>query len=226
MPIRLNLLAEARAAEEMKRRDPVKLAAWIAGFVIFLVLLWASTVYFQVIMAGSTLQAQQNRWKGMEKNFVAVTDNTKKLGDLQKKLSSLYRFSTNRFLWGSVLNAFQEATVDKIQVDRFKTTQTYLQFAATVALTIAGKTTPAKPPASVEKISFSIDAKDYSDPSDRNFNKFKEKLAEAPYLKRFFTKPESIRLANLLPPGVSALESARSFQSFLIECEFPETKRE
>jgi len=210
----------------MKRRDPVKLAAWISGFLIFLVLLWASTVYFQVVMAGSTLQAQETRWKGMEKKFATVTDNEKKLGDLQKKLSSLYRFSTNRFLWGSVLDGLQESTVDKIQVVRIKTTQNYTQFAATIALTIGGKTTPAKPPASVERITVSIDGRDYSEVSDRNFNKFKEKLAVEPYLKQFFTKPESIRLANLSPPSVAALESARSFQSFLIECEFPETKRE
>ena len=39
MPIRINLLAEAQAAEEMRRKDPVKRAVWIGGFVIFLVLL-------------------------------------------------------------------------------------------------------------------------------------------------------------------------------------------
>ncbi len=34
MPIRLNLLAEAQAAEEMRRRDPVKRALWLAGLII------------------------------------------------------------------------------------------------------------------------------------------------------------------------------------------------
>ena len=30
MPIRLNLLAEAQAAEDLRRRDPVKRALWLA----------------------------------------------------------------------------------------------------------------------------------------------------------------------------------------------------
>ena len=34
MPIRINLLAEAQAAEEMRRRDPVKRALWGASIVV------------------------------------------------------------------------------------------------------------------------------------------------------------------------------------------------
>ena len=36
MPIRLNLLAEAQAAEEARRRDPVKRAIWLAALIIAL----------------------------------------------------------------------------------------------------------------------------------------------------------------------------------------------
>ena len=39
MPIRLNLLAEAQALEESRRRDPVKRAVW-AGVFLVLALAW------------------------------------------------------------------------------------------------------------------------------------------------------------------------------------------
>ena len=226
MPIRINLLAEAQAEEDNKRRDPVKRAAWVGGFVVFLVLLWASTVYFSVVSAASTLAAQTARWKSLEKKFADATNENKKLGELEKKLAALSRFSTNRFLWGSVLNALQESTVDKVQVVRIRTTQSYMPIAATPELTIKGQKTPARPPASLERLSMTIDAKDYADPSEVNFSKFKEKLQEVPYFKHYFTKPESVRLANLSAANVAALELGRSFQTFTIECEFPETRRE
>jgi len=42
MPIRLNLLAEAQAAEEARRRDPVKRAIWIGALLVSVVLVWSS----------------------------------------------------------------------------------------------------------------------------------------------------------------------------------------
>jgi len=48
MPIRINLLAEAQAAEEMRRKDPVKRAIWIGGFVVFLTLLAALTLQLKI----------------------------------------------------------------------------------------------------------------------------------------------------------------------------------
>jgi len=38
MPIRINLLAESQALEEMRRRDPVKRAIWVGVLVVSLLL--------------------------------------------------------------------------------------------------------------------------------------------------------------------------------------------
>ncbi|MGC3957234.1 MAG: hypothetical protein QM813_04480 [Verrucomicrobiota bacterium] len=51
MPIRLNLLAEAQAAEELRRNDPVKRALWVSVLLIALVLVWASSLQLKLIVA-------------------------------------------------------------------------------------------------------------------------------------------------------------------------------
>ena len=54
MPIRINLLEENLVQEEQRRKDPVKRAVWIGGFVVFLVGLWA--LRMQTTSSGYTTQ--------------------------------------------------------------------------------------------------------------------------------------------------------------------------
>ena len=61
MPIRINLLAEAQAAEEMRRKDPVKRAVWIGGFAVFVVLLCAATLQFKIIVAKSEVSGLRSQ---------------------------------------------------------------------------------------------------------------------------------------------------------------------
>src|SRR5205809_6545111 len=113
MPIRLNLLAEAQAAEEARRRDPVKLAIRISAILIFFVLLWSGFLFWKVRAAQQDLQTQEGYWKKDEKNFELVVSRQKEMLDIESKLSALTRLSTNRFLWGSVLNGLQQAAAEK-----------------------------------------------------------------------------------------------------------------
>ena len=55
MPIRLNLLAEAQAAEEMRRRDPVKRALWVAALIVALMLVWSSYLQLRATLANSVV---------------------------------------------------------------------------------------------------------------------------------------------------------------------------
>ena len=70
MPIRLNLLAEAQAAEESRRRDPVKRGVWIGILIVVVMLAWGGSLQFQVVLANSELghlegqmQSQTNTYK-------------------------------------------------------------------------------------------------------------------------------------------------------------------
>ena len=44
MPIHINLLAEAQAAEELRRRDPVKRAIFIGISLVIVALMWSGMV--------------------------------------------------------------------------------------------------------------------------------------------------------------------------------------
>src|SRR5688572_29925982 len=99
MPIRMNLLAESQAAEEMRRKDPVKRSIWIGGFVVFVVLLAGATLQFKIIAARSDVSGLQTQWKAIEKRVQEVNDHRNNTRELEHKLSALDQFTTNRMLW-------------------------------------------------------------------------------------------------------------------------------
>ena len=108
MPIRLNLLAEAQAAEEQRRKDPVKLGIYVAAFLACLILLWAVLLQCRMMGANSKLNGLEVKWKSIEKDYLTAVDAQRKSIEAEQKLSSLHQMTTNRFLLGSVLNAFQQ----------------------------------------------------------------------------------------------------------------------
>jgi len=227
MPIRLNLLAEAQTAEEMRRRDPVKRAAWIGGFIAFLVLLWAGLLQFDIMSANSELNTLEGRWKSMEKDFSHAVGIMTKPREIEDKLAALDQLATNRFLWGTVLNALQQVTLDNLPLVRFKGDQSYIQFEGTKPVTNApGRITPGKPATSTEKIILSIDARDYSLPQGDGIFKFKEALEIFPFFQtNLQKKPNGVVLTRRDPPQTEALDP-RPFVPFALECRFPEKTRQ
>ena len=121
MPIRINLLAEDLAAEDTRRRDPVRRVRWGAGVLVSAVALWSIILQFQLARSNAKLDKQKQQWGAIEKDFNRITENLKKAADVERKLGSLQQLSTNRFLWGSALNALQQATIDDVQIVRFRT---------------------------------------------------------------------------------------------------------
>lgn len=225
MPISINLLAETQAAEDMRRRDPVKRSIWIAGFFIALVLLWCLWIQGKIIQASSELNKHQAHWKSIEKKHAAVTDGLKESGAIERKLASLNRLSTNRFLWGSTLNALQQTVVDQVQTVRLRGQQVFTFIDGTPAKTTSTKPTPAKPSTAVEKITLTIEAKDWN-PAEQNYNKFKESLAKFPYFQSSLTnRPDALRLTSLSKPAFDPSEPLRPFVTFTLEMQYPEVSR-
>src|SRR5204863_8828254 len=96
MPIRINLLAESQAAEEMRRKDPVKRSIWIGAFLVFVVLLVAVTIELKIMQARSEVSSVQMSWKSIEKRVQEVNDQRNRKHELEQKLSALDQFTTNR----------------------------------------------------------------------------------------------------------------------------------
>ena len=107
MPIRLNLLNEAHAAEEARRRDPVKRAVLAGVIVVSCVLGWSSILQLRAVRANSEFSSLQSQWTSMEKDYKKVVENRRLVLETEQKLTTLQALTTNRFLWGSLLNELQ-----------------------------------------------------------------------------------------------------------------------
>ena len=59
-------MAEAQALEEARRRNPVKLGIWIAGFCVALVGLWIAKVQLDIYFAKNELGTLNAQWKAQE----------------------------------------------------------------------------------------------------------------------------------------------------------------
>jgi hypothetical protein len=151
MPIRLNLLAEAQAVEDMRRRDPVKRVIWISGLLLALILVWASSLLLRAMIAKNGLNRVEAVMLSKAAGYKQVTENQKLMADAQAKLLALQALSTNRLLNGNLLDALQHATVEQIQLVHLKVDQTYAMVEAVKARTNGSKVVPGTPGTVTEK---------------------------------------------------------------------------
>jgi DNA-binding PucR family transcriptional regulator len=219
MPIRLNLLAEARAAEDMRRRDPVKRAIWVAALLISLMLVWSSSLQLKGMLANKDLGTVQDQMNSHTNEYQRVRDNQKKAGEIKFKLDALNRLATNRFLNGTLLNALQQNTDDDVQLVQLRVEQTYVQTQATTPTTNADRVLPGKPATVTEKIVLSLEGNDSSlNPGDQ-VNKFREILANAPYFRQMLGKTNDVTLKQQSATQVSP-ETGKACVLFTLEGQY------
>jgi hypothetical protein len=223
MPIRINLLAEAQAAEELRRKDPVKRAALAAGCVVCCVLLWASTLQFKIIAAKSDLHTLETKWKSIEKSYQVAVESRRKALEAEEKLGALQHYTANRFLWGSALNAFQQTLngVDDVQVTRLRTEQSYFLTEETKPRTNGTMIIAGKPATSTEKILLTVEAVDSSPQPGTHVNKFKEAIVNVPYFQSNLQKTNGVLLTSLSAPQTGPL-GRTPYVLFTLQCFFPE----
>lgn len=226
MPIRINLLAEAQAAEEERRRDPVKRGTFVAACLVSLVAAWAMTLQFKVIAAKMELNGLDSKWKAIEQNYKAAVAAQRSSTETEQKLAALQRMSTNRFLWGNALNAFQQAlgTMDDVQIVRLKTDQLYSLNEGTPNRTNGTSVIPGKPATATEKISLLLDAMDTSPQPGRRVNQLKESIPTVPFFKDKLTKTNGVMLMSRSAPNNSP-NGRQTFVMFQLKCSFPDKTR-
>jgi hypothetical protein len=225
MPIRLNLLAEAQAAEEERRRDPVKRTAWVAALIIVLILVWSSSLQLKAILVNSEVSRLEDQINSRTNEYRGILDEQNKVADINRKLSELRRLSANRLLQGTLLNALQKTTVDDVQLLRLRVDQTYVCVEGTKARTNENNVLiPGKPPRSTEKILLTLEGTDSSANPGDQLNKYKDSLATNAYLMQVLLKTNGISLKNLAPVQVSPINGKRSV-NFTLECRYPDITR-
>jgi hypothetical protein len=209
MPIRINLLSEAQAAEDVRRRDPAKRAAWGALIVVAGVLAWVCVLQAKIIIVNSNLSTQFGKLNSMTNQYTTVVASQAKLHEVASKLAALDHFADARFLQASPLDALMRSTVDGIQIIKLHTDQT-----------VEVLTDPR--PESTQKIKLILDVKDSSaNPGNEQINKYKQALAATPYFQAERISTNDIQLRNLGMAQVDT-ESGKPYVQFTLECVYPE----
>ncbi len=238
MPVRINFLSEAITAEEERRNDPVKRSMWIGVFFIFLVVLWYSTLLFEQMIVASRLEEKKTEWSRLEPANKELRAASNGIRESMTRINALDRLATNRFLWAPVLNALQYTMVDDhVQLVRLNGNHSYVMVlppkeevnkkgapAGEKKKAPVAKKKKAKPASSTEKIVLTLDARDFGNQGEQNFNKFIDAVGRSPYFKSNL-ESGGVRLAKLLPPTAETGGADKSFTMFTVECKFPEKER-
>jgi hypothetical protein len=222
MPIRLNLLAEAQAAEELRRKDPVKRALWVAVTLVSAVAVWMGSLQFKIIADKLNLSNLEVQLGARTNQFVQILTNKTNLDAINDKLGALNKMVASRFLETSVLDAMQHTIVSGVQLVRLRTEQNYEQTPGTKATVEKGRTIPGRPSSTAERIKVILDAKDTSEnPGGDQINKLREMLACNTYFQEEKISTNNIRLKSFSSPQVDN-ETGRAYVLFTLECEYPE----
>jgi len=221
MPIRINLIAEQQAAEDLRRRDPVKRTLWAAGFLVGLLVLWSAYLQFKLMGVGREMNRVETEWKKLEPDYNKVTTNLNRIADAERKWTSLQSLASNRFLWAAPLNALQYTLVDDVQIIRLKADQVYtITEGVKPSTNAAGGVSRGKPARSREKIVLTLEANDYS--ASNQIPRFQETINSYPYFKTNLQKVEmTLRSAK----QTDGSKLGKPFVFFTLECQFTEKDR-
>ena len=223
MPIRINLLAEAKAEEELRRHDPVKRVIFCGAFLVALSLVWSSSLLLESMLAKKAVTDRRTEIESRTNEYQHVGISQKKIAEAKQKLEAMKKLTNNRFLQGNLLNALQQAHVDNVRLTRLRVDQNYLYKEGTPSVTNKVGVIPGRPGTVTEKIVVSLDARDSSTNAGDQVNKMKDAVANQPYFKAMLNKTNGVQLVNLSAPQVSS--DGKPYVLFTLECNFSEVSR-
>ena len=215
MPIRINLLAEAQAAEELRRRDPVKRAILAGVLAVALMFVWSSWLQLKVMLANRNLAQAQSEIAAQTNAYQLVLSSREKTTKDRANLAALHHLSDCRFLEGTLLDALQHLKVSGVQLVRLRLNQN-----DTLTPAVKDKKGVVKKPAFVtENTVLYLDARDASANPGDEVNKFKDAISRQSYFQTMLDKTNGIRLATLSPPSTGP--DGKPYVLFTFECHYP-----
>jgi hypothetical protein len=222
MPIRINLLAEAQALEERRRRDPVKRLILAGVVAVALILVWSSSLLVNTMIVKGDLNRYETSLSSRTNEYRQILENQRKVEDDKQKLQALHRLAVNRFLIGNLLDALQKTTVDNVRLLRLKIDQSYTLTEETKPKDDTGHSS-AKPATAMERIVLTLNARDSSPTSGDGVSKYQDALSSALYFQNALGKGAGFRLTALGSPQTGP--DGKPFVLFTVEARFPEITR-
>jgi hypothetical protein len=229
MAIRLNLLAEAQAAEELRRKDPVKRVGFAAALLVALMLVWSSSLQLKAKVINGKIAHVDAQMGTISNEFRVALDNQKKADDARRSVAALRQLSNNRFLGANLLNALQQTTVDDIELLRLKVSQDYIPTEEVKPRTTEDKRTiPGKPATVTERIMVTLEGRDSSSSPGDQVGIYKNSISNNAYFRSLLGKTNGVTLKNLSAPELVAVPGSaagRPCVLFTLECRFPDKTR-
>lgn len=222
MPIRINLLAEAQAAEELRRKDPVKRAIFMGAACVALMAAVSVVVQSQVLSTNRQVAGLNDRIKAITNDYAVVMRDTERLRQVRLNMRGLDLLAAERFLQGSLLNALQQTTLENVQLVRLRTDFAYTLVDESRAKTNTSKV--LKPATAAERISLVIEARDSSANPGDQVARFRDALSRQSHLAALIGTNNEFRLVNLSPPQLAPGADRASVQ-FTLESRLPEKIR-
>ncbi len=213
MPIQINLLAEARAAEELRRRDPVKRAIFLGISLAAVFLGWSAMVEAMAMSARATQAGVETEIATRTNEYAQVENNMRQLSLTRSRIMALQKLQDDRFLQGNLLNALQLATVPDVQLTALHLDQSYLLQVGT----------GTRPGTVREKITLNLDARDFSANPGDQVNKFMQVIEKQPYFNEMLDKTNAVQLTS--PPSAPVEDNGKAYVTFSLECQFPDKTR-
>jgi hypothetical protein len=224
MPIRINLLAEAKAAEELRRHDPVKRVIFCGAFLVALSLVWSSSLLLEGMLAKKAVTDRRTAIESRTNEFQRVVVGQQQIAEVKQKIDALNKFAASRFLQGNLLNAVQQVHVDSVRLTRLSVEQNYdHKDGAPAGKSSNGRVIPAGPGTVTEKIVVRLDAVDYSASPGDQVNKMKDAVASQPYFKAALNTTNGVQLVNLSSPQLDP--EGKHYVQFSLGCNYPEVSR-
>jgi len=223
MAIRINLLAETLAAEDLRRRDPAKRVLFVGALLVAVTLVWSSYLMLNEMLARKDLAAVESEIQTRTNEYDRVVLNTRNMATAQRKQEDLKKLSAARFLQGSLLDALQHATVPGVQLTRLRVDQTYAYAEGTKSQTNRFGVVAGRPPMITEKVLVTLDARDSSANPGDQVNKFNDSLAQQSYFRTMLDKTNAVRLASLSPPQTGP--DGKPYVLFTVECRYAPQSR-
>lgn len=224
MPIRINLLAEAQALEDMRRRDPVKRAIWTGVVLIILMLVWSSSLQLKALIAKGDLNRAEAQVATRTNEYRAVLEKKQKLAEVNHNLESLQKLASSRLLHGTILDALQHTAIDDVHLSRIRSDLSYILNEEVKPKTNAnGGKVLGKPATVTERVLLTFEARDYGSIPGDQVNKYKQSVSSNSYFHAVLGRTNDLRLASLSPPQTAP--EGKPFVQFTLECRYPEKTR-
>ena len=222
MPLRINLLAEAQAAEELRRKDPVKRAIILGGCCAAVMAVISVAIQARAIGTNRKSADYARRIQSITNEYAGVMKDEDHLHQVNLNMRGLDLLASERLLNGTLLNAIQKVHTENVQMVHLRTEHEYQLTDETRAKTNSNKV--LKPATASEKIQVVLEAVDASPNPGDQVNKFKEAIAGSAYIQSLLGTNNEMRLVNLSPPQMRT-DMGQMVVQFTLEARLPEKVR-